>query len=139
MTTSEELLIDTHIWKSREFAFTSLWSVLERDKTYYNDSLEGLIKYGNVLCKIIGKNDVVGLTRILQHIGLNYEFVASGIRLKENAKLDYREIKIYKKVAPVDYGYEKKFNRVGKEDRYENRVGWAEQILLNNKKEQDKK
>ncbi|BFM41645.1 hypothetical protein CFS9_02860 [Flavobacterium sp. CFS9] len=129
MTKKEELLIDAHIWKRKEFAFITLWGVLEKDKTFYNNSLEGLIQYGNVLCKIVGKDDVVGLTKILNHLGLNFEFVASGLKLMENSKLDYRENVMNKKASFVDYGYEKKFNRIVKDEPEDDKIGWSDRKL----------
>ncbi|WP_026730190.1 hypothetical protein [Flavobacterium denitrificans] len=139
MTKEEEKSIDSHIWNSRESAYTTLWTMLDKNKYYYDLSLVGLVTYGNMLCNIFGKDDVVGFTRILHHIGLEFEFVKSGIQLKENAKVLYKENRMNPKPHEVKYNYDKKTLRVGKEDRYENKIGWAEQILLNNKKDQDKK
>ncbi|URM37153.1 hypothetical protein [Flavobacterium anhuiense] len=139
MTIEEEEAINAHIWKSREFAYISLSSTLARNKYFYDISLIGLARYGNVLCKLLGNDDVVGFTKILHHIGLKFEYVASGIKLTENAKLEYKENRMNKKPAIIfSSNHERKFNSLGKKEPDEGKLGWAEKILLNNKKEQEK-
>lgn len=135
MTASEEAAIDSHIWQSREYAYITLWSTLKRNKTFYDISLIGLAQYGNVICKIIGNDDIVGFTRILDHIGLPIEFEKSGIRLKKNAKLIYRESKMYKKplIITDPYQHEKKFNRVGKKEADYDKPGWCDRKFADEK------
>lgn len=130
MTASEELEIDNHIWQSRESAYLRVWSTLKKNKIYYYRCLIELAQYGNILCKAIGddeKDDLLGFTRMLAHLGLDYELVPSGIKLKEDAKQNYRENKMYTKpsfIAPYDH--EKKFNRIVKDEPEDGKIGWCD-------------
>jgi hypothetical protein len=138
MTPDEELAIHAHIWQSRESAYLKVWTTLKKNKMYYYRSLIGLVQYGNMICKPIGndeKDDLIGFIRMLAHLGLSYELVPSGIKLKENSKIDYRENKMYAK--PLDsnpYAHEKRFNSVGKKEADYDKPGWCDKRLSDEKK-----
>lgn len=136
MTPLEEKQIDNHIWNSLQTAFITFWSILEKDKTFYRESISILLNGGDVKYEPFGKEDMSGLTQILAHLGLPFQHIANGIRLNDDAKIRYKENKMIRKpyIPPV---YEKKHMSIGKPDKYDGRLGWAEQILLNNKKERE--
>lgn len=137
MTAEEELAIDAHIWNRREDAYLVVWSTLKKNKIYYYRSLIGLAQYGNMICKTIEndeKDDLIGFIRFLVHLGLTYEIVPSGIKLKENAKQIYRENKMYIKPTSKDpYEHEKRFNRVGKKEPDYDKPGWCDRMLSDKK------
>ncbi|MFW0739731.1 hypothetical protein [Flavobacterium sp. T12S277] len=126
MTPTEEITIDAHILKSKESAYITLWSVLNKDKAYYNKSMKDLLRDGYLHCSFTSADDIVGLTRILNHIGLTFEFVPRGIELKEKAKQYYRDTKMYHKAPIVTFDSEKKYSRVGKDEPEENKLGWCD-------------
>lgn len=132
MTLSEESTIDIHILKATVHAYTALWSILDKDKTYYNLSLKDLLRDGYLRCSFTGADDIVGFTRILNHIGITFRYISNGIELKENAKIHYRDDKMYKKAPAPTTNNEKSFNRVGKEEPDESKLGWADRKRLNN-------
>ncbi|MDQ8012056.1 MAG: hypothetical protein REI96_06390 [Flavobacterium nitrogenifigens] len=77
-------------------------------------------------CSFTGSDDVVGFTRILNHIGLGFQYTTKGLQLKDNAKNLYREEKMIKKPIEITYNHEKRFNRVGKDEPEEGKIGWNE-------------
>lgn len=134
MTPTEETQINNHIWNSLQTAFITFWSILEKDKTFYRDSISVLLNHGDVIYEPMGNEDMSGLTQILVHLGLPFIHITNGIRLKEDAKSQYKENKMIRKpyITPV---FEKKHMSIGKPDKYDGRPGWAQQILLNKDKE----
>ncbi|MFC4477405.1 hypothetical protein [Flavobacterium chungangensis] len=136
MTPAEETQINNRIWNSLQSAFITLWSELEKDKSFYRESLNILLNGGDVTYEINDDKDMSGLTRILTFIGLPFKHIAMGLRLSEDSKVQYRDNKMIAKpfIQPV---YEKKQMSIGKTDTYDNgRIGWAQQILLNKDKEE---
>lgn len=129
MTPAEQLVIDKHIINSIENAYTTLWAILDKDKTFYNESLNSLLRDGVVTCSF-DDNDVVGFSKVLNHLGLPFNYVPNGIALKEDARLYYRENKIYRKPPEANpYLHEKKFNRVGKDEPEDGKLGWCDRKL----------
>lgn len=126
MKPGEESAIDVHIVKATEHAYETLWGVLNKDKRYYNESLKELLRDSCLLCSFTGTDDIVGFTRILNHIGLSFQYITKGIELKENAKINYQAERMYRKQPEPTYRYENKFNRVGKQDPEEGKIGWNE-------------
>lgn len=126
MTSSEEAAIDAHILKAKEYAYETLWSVLNKDKAFYGRAIADLLRDGYLHCSYDGTDDIVGFTRILHHIGLEIQHTPKGLELKENAKFTYREKRIYRKTAEITYHHEKRFNRVGKDEPEEGKLGWNE-------------
>jgi hypothetical protein len=76
--------------------------------------------------KFTSSDDIVGFTRILNHIGLKFEYIPKGIELKGNAKKHYSDSAMYRKSPIVKFDYEKKYNRVGKDEPEENKLGWCD-------------
>jgi hypothetical protein len=126
MKSSEELAIDNQIIKATEHAYISLWSILDKDKTFYNNSLAVLLHDGKMPCSFSGPEDTVGLARILNHIGLPFRYITNGFELKEGSKVTYRENKMYRKTPQVTHYRENRFNSVGKDEPDENKLGWNE-------------
>ncbi|WP_294958640.1 hypothetical protein [uncultured Flavobacterium sp.] len=126
MTPADETKIDAHILKSKENAYITLWSVLNKDKAYYNASIKDLLRDGYLHCSFTSSDDIVGFTRILNHIGLEFEYVTKGIELKENAKKHYRDTRMCPKMTIITFAQEKKYNRVGKDEPDDNKLGWCD-------------
>lgn len=126
MTPAEETAIDAHILKSKENAYVTLWSELNKDKAFYSRAITDLLRDGYFHCSFDGSDDIVGFTKILNHIGLEIQYISKGIELKDNAKMLYRETRMYRKAVEVTYNHEKRFNRVGKDEPEEDKLGWNE-------------
>lgn len=117
MTTSEESTIDAHVLEASNLRTTSIGY----------KALVSLLKYGNVLTYAFSDYTVfVSFTRVLDHLHLEYEFVAFGLQLKENAKLSYYQNVVNRKVPEFKPTYHEGKNRVGKDDPEEGKIGWAE-------------
>lgn len=126
MTTAEEAAIDAHILKSKQYAYETLWGILNKDKAYYSSSIDDLLRDGRLSCSFNGSDDIVGLTKILNHIGLEFKYVPNGLELKDNAKLHYRGDRMNRKPVEITYHHEKRFNKVGKDEPDEGKIGWSD-------------
>jgi hypothetical protein len=127
MTISQELEVNEYVLANSRLKTTS--------RGY--KALKILLEYGNLLYWCLGKDDTLDLAKVLIHLNFKYEHVSGGLQLRENSKLDFYYLVMYRKRVVIKKGYDQKYSRVGKDEPDENKLGWAEKILLNSEKEKE--
>ncbi|MRX70254.1 hypothetical protein SAMN06265349_101744 [Flavobacterium resistens] len=117
MTSSQELEVDAYILASSRLKTTS--------RGY--KALKILLEQGNLLYWCLGKDNTLELAKVLIYLNFRYEHVSGGLQLRENSKLDYYYLVMYRnKPKPKVYQQESKEHRLGKMDSEEGKLGWNE-------------
>ncbi|MFH6991787.1 hypothetical protein [Flavobacterium sp. FlaQc-48] len=106
-------------------------SGLIKEKRGYN-ALLNLLQSGTLMNERLGMPDTMELCKILIHLKFDYEFIANGVKLTENAKVNYYNTVMYppKAEASPERIYQNKHDRrlsVGKEERGTRH--WGNQIM----------
>ncbi|OXB01760.1 hypothetical protein B0A75_04780 [Flavobacterium oncorhynchi] len=127
MTVEQELEVDAYILVNSKLKVTS--------RGYR--ALKILLEHGNLLYWYLGKDDTLDLAKVLIYLKFRYEHVSGGLQLRENSKLDFYYLVMYRKRIIVKARYDQKYSRVGKAELDENKIGWAEKIIINSKKKNE--
>lgn len=123
MTTSQKAEVDAYVLAASNLRTTS--------RGY--KALKILFEHGNLLYCYLGKWDTLELTKLLIHLKFNYEFVTGGIQLCENSKSDFYYTIMHYKAPEARTKYrENTTKRVGKDEREDGKLGWADRKRLNN-------
>jgi len=111
MELSEELVVDAHVLEASNLRTTSIGY----------KGLKLLLSTGSLLSSQLGEDYslFVNFTRMLDHLGLKYQFINSGLELQENSKQNYFQSMMCRKVPDVKPSYKYGVNRIGKEERTE--------------------
>lgn len=127
MTIAQELEVNEYVLANSRLKTTS--------RGY--KALKILLEYGNLLYWCLGKDDTLDLAKVLIYLNFRYEHVRGGLQLRENSKMDFYYLVMYRKRVIGKPRYDQRYNRVGKDEPDENKLGWAEKILMNDKKEKE--